>query len=66
MFQQVKAIKNPDDKESEKDGKGGYANGSGDSGDVFEGQADTGGSDKFNYGYVEKLESHARLVRFDQ
>lgn len=27
---------------------------------------DTGGSSQFTYGHVEKLESHARLVRFDQ
>ena len=33
---------------------------------MFEGEADTGGSAQHNYGYVEKLESHARLVRFDQ
>ena len=29
-------------------------------------QCDTGGSSSFNYGHVEKLESHARMVRFDQ
>lgn len=28
--------------------------------------SDTGGSSSFNYGPVEKLESHARMVRFDQ
>lgn len=28
--------------------------------------SDTGGSSSFNYGHVEKLESHARMVRFDQ
>lgn len=28
--------------------------------------SDTGGSSSFNYGNVEKIESHARLVRFDQ
>ena len=27
--------------------------------------SDTGGS-TFNYGHVQKLESHARMVRFDQ
>lgn len=30
-----------------------------------DGASDTGGSDSFNYGHVENLESHARLVRFD-
>ena len=34
--------------------------------DVADGSvSDTGGS-SFNYGHVEKLESHARMVRFDQ
>ena len=28
--------------------------------------SDTGGSSSYNYGHVEKLESHARMVRFDQ
>lgn len=28
--------------------------------------SDTGGSSSFNYGNVDKIESHARLVRFDQ
>jgi hypothetical protein len=27
--------------------------------------SDTGGSSSFHYGNVEKIESHARLVRFD-
>ena len=30
-----------------------------------DGASDTGGSDSYNYGHVENLESHARLVRFD-
>jgi len=28
--------------------------------------SDTGGSSSFHYGNVEKIESHARMVRFDQ
>lgn len=28
--------------------------------------SDTGGSSSYNYGHVEKLESHAHMVRFDQ
>lgn len=55
MFQQVKGIKNPNSK----------GEGSGSSDDVDVGSADTGGSAQFTYGHVAKLESHARLVRFD-
>lgn len=31
-----------------------------------DGASDTGGSNSYNYGHVENLESHARMVRFDQ
>jgi hypothetical protein len=31
-----------------------------------ENQSDTGGSCSYNYGHVDLLESHARMIRFDQ
>lgn len=37
-----------------------------DSNTSSEDASDTGGSSSYNYGNVEKIESHARLVRFDQ
>ena len=61
MFQQVK-IKNPARISINRGGVG-----SGSSDEVVEvGSADTGGSAQFTYGHVAGLESHARLVRFDQ
>lgn len=37
-----------------------------DSNNSSEDASDTGGSSSYNYGNVEQIESHARLVRFDQ
>lgn len=34
--------------------------------DEDDNMSDTGGSSSYTYGQVEKLDSHARMVRFDQ